>query len=125
MKRCCKCKKEQEFYKNKARSNYDGLANMCKVCCAVYGRDYRKKNKHIVNEGKKKWQEANIEKYRAMARKCYHKNYQLNYKSKRQDYIKQQIKYIGEYYISRMLYSRGEERNKENIKNKRGLKSYY
>lgn len=60
--KCCNTTKEiNQFNKNKSKK--DGLSSECKECIKIYKKEYRLKNVEKIKAGKKKYYEANKEKW--------------------------------------------------------------
>jgi hypothetical protein len=112
VKRCTKCKKPGEFYKDK--STKDGLTLWCKGCCLKKTKCYQRENVDVIRVRKKKyyadhrqdWHDRHVRTYkskrkpvsaeemeaRAARERAYNKTYMAAYRKKHHEHLKAQAR---------------------------------
>ena len=120
VKVCSKCNMEKDFiYFEERKGSKDGFRNVCKECRSIKSKEYRKKNKDKLLEGKKKDYHKNKDIYKENAKqwrlnnkdkvKELNKSYHLKYRKERckkaKDWVlnnkEQRKKYAREYVRNR------------------------
>jgi len=112
MKVCSKCGEEKSLAEFEIRSDTKKPRGQCKVCRAIYMKEYEKKNAKRVSSRKKKFRKENAEHVRAKEKeqRTKHKNRIIDYNKKYNEKNKErQAEYRKEY----------NRKNKEKIAEKR------
>ncbi len=84
--KCNRCKENKLEFEFPKKPN-GKPTRICKNCISKYGREYRRQNKHLINERKKQHAEKNKSKIAA-----YQKAYREKNKEKAKEYHKQYLK---------------------------------
>ena len=72
---CSKCKESQPLSQfSPRRSASDGKCSNCHACRSLYQKDFRTKNRELVNSRSRKRRAKNREKTRDLAKKGYYRN---------------------------------------------------